>query len=119
MKTLLPLVSLAAGLLAGCGGKPQPSASTAATNTATGNPITAPVDYVGAIGQAQKQAAKVVELVQVQQAIRQFQAAEDRYPKSLDELVQEGYLPALPRLPPGLKFAYNPATGQVRAVPAP
>lgn len=110
-------VLLAAALASGCGGKPkEPTPSV--TNTAGGNPITAPVDYVGAVGQAQKQAAKVVDLVQVQQAIRQFHAAEDRYPKTLDELVREGYLPALPRLPAGLKFEYNPATGQVRAVPA-
>jgi hypothetical protein len=116
MKTTLCVLLAAAALGSGCGGKPkEPAPST--TNTAGGNPITAPVDYVGAVGQAQKQAAKVVDLVQVQQAIRQFHAAEDRYPKTLDELVREGYLPALPKLPAGLKFEYNPATGQVRAVP--
>lgn len=117
MKTLWSTGLLAAALSAGCGGQPK-EAPAPATNAASGNPLTAPVDYVGAIGQAQKQAAKVVELVQVQQAIRQFQAAEDRYPKTLDELVKAGYLPALPRLPAGMKFDYNPATGQVRAVPA-
>ncbi len=119
MKTFLLLLGLTAGLLAGCGGKPAQPAPVATTNAPSGNPLTAPADYVGAIGRARKQAAKVVELVQVQQAIRQFQAAEDRYPKTLDELVKEGYLPALPRLPAGMKFDYNPATGQVRAVPAP
>lgn len=117
MKTLWSTGLLAAALSAGCGGKSKETPAPA-TNAASGNPLTAPVDYVGAIGQAQKQAAKVVELVQVQQAIRQFQAAEDRYPKTLDELVQAGYLPALPRLPASMKFDYNPATGQVRAVPA-
>lgn len=116
MKMSLFVLLLTAALSSSCGGKPKES-TPSATNAAAGNPITAPVDYVGAVGHAQKQAAKVVDLVQVQQAIRQFQAAEDRYPKTLDELVREGYLPALPRLPAGLKFEYNPATGQVRAVP--
>lgn len=117
MKATLCVLLAVAAVGSGCGGKSRET-TPSATNTAGGNPITAPVDYVGAVGQAQKQAAKVVDLVQVQQAIRQFHAAEDRYPRTLDELVREGYLPALPRLPAGLKFEYNPVTGQVRAVPA-
>lgn len=116
MKATIFAALVGAALGAGCGGKPKESAPSA-TNAASGNPITAPVDYVGAVGQAQKQAAKVVDLVQVQQAIRQFQAAEDRYPKTLEELVREGYLPALPKLPAGLQLEYNPATGQARAAP--
>ncbi len=116
MKAMFCAVLVGAALGAGCGGKPKEPVPSA-TNAASGNPITAPVDYVGAVGQAQKQAAKVVDLVQVQQAIRQFQAAEERYPKNLEELVREGYLPALPKLPAGLQFEYNPASGQVRAVP--
>lgn len=112
---------LAAGLFAGCGkSKPAaPAAAANATNSASsGNPITAPVDYLGAMGQAQKHSVKVVDTVQVQQAIQQFQAAEDRYPKDLDELIKEGYLVRLPALPTGMEYAYNPANGQVKAVPA-
>jgi len=117
MKMLWSTGLLAAALSAGCGGKPK-EAPAPASNAASGNPITAPVDYVGAVGQAQKTAAKVVDLVQVQQALRQFQAGEGRHPATLEELVKEGYLAALPKLPAGLKLDYNPATGQVRAVPA-
>lgn len=113
---MLSVLALAVIAGAGCGGRPKETPATA-TNAAS-NPLTAPADYVGAVGQAQKTAAKVVDLVQVQQAIRQFQAGEGRNPKTLEELIKEGYLAALPRLPAGLKFDYNPATGQVKAVPA-
>lgn len=113
------MLILTGALLAGCGEKKTTNpAQTTNTPPAGGNPITAPADYIGAVGQAQKQAAKVVDLVQVQQAVRQFQAAEERLPKDLDELVREGYLPALPKLPAGLKFEYNVKTGEVRAVPS-
>ncbi len=119
MKYLTGLALAGLGLLAGCGRSPDKTATSGQTNPAasSGNPITAPVDYLGAVGQAQKQAARVVELVQIQQALRQFHAAEGRYPKDLQELVKEGYLPALPRLPRGYRIEYNPASGQVRAVP--
>ena len=110
---------LATALLAGCGkSKPVTSAGTTNAPNSGGNPLTAPVDYVGAVGQAQKHAVKVVDTVQVQQAVQQFHAAEDRYPKDLEELVKEGYLPRLPQLPRGMEYAYNPASGQVKAVPA-
>jgi predicted small lipoprotein YifL len=115
-RTTLPLLA-AALTLAACGQK-TPSAPPATTNqSTTGNPLSAPADYLGAVGQAQKQAAKVVDTVQVQQAIRQFQAAEDRYPRDLAELVKEGYLPRLPALPSGMRYQYDPASGLVRAVP--
>jgi len=35
----------------------------------------------------------------------------------LNELVSPNYLPRLPSPPPGMKFDYNPATGQVKVVP--
>lgn len=106
----------------GCG-KP-PSASNQAGSNApaksggAGNPLTAPVDYLGAVGSAQKQAAKVVDLTSLQQAIQAFQAGEDRLPSNLQELVSEGYLPRLPSPPSGTRFAYDSQRGQVRLVPA-
>ena len=119
VKALNLVCLLAAALLAGCGkNKPATTAGTTNAPNSGGNPLTAPVDYVGAVGQAQKHAVKVVDTVQVQQAVQQFHAAEDRYPKDLDELVKEGYLARLPALPTGMEYAYNPASGQVKAVPA-
>lgn len=108
-----------AGLAPGCGQK-KDAPDTGATNAASSgsNPISAPADYVGAVVNAQQHSLKVVDTVQVQQAIRQFQVSEERYPKDLEELVKEGYLPALPKLPARMKYQYDARTGQVRVVPA-
>lgn len=114
--------SLVVALLAGCGESPRGSAAKpAATNASTGagNPLTAPVDYLGAVGAAQKQAAKTIDLTSLQQAVQAFQAGEERLPRNLGELVSEGYLPRLPAPPRGMQWAYQPQSGQVRAVPAP
>lgn len=119
MKHIAAVVLGTAFLLAGCGGKEEAPTHAATNQTSAGNPITAPVDYLGAVNQAQKHSVKVVDTVQVQQAIRQFNAAEDRFPKDLAELVKEGYLPKLPVLPRGMKYQYNPANGQVKVVTAP
>lgn len=120
MKPNLPVVwvvVLAGCALFGCGQR-EPSAEGGKTNTAAtaGNPIAAPADYVGAVGRAAKHSAKVVDLAQVTQAIQQFHAGEDRYPQNLDELVKEGYLVKLPALPAGMRYDYNAANGQVKAV---
>lgn len=106
----------------GCG-KPPSGSNQAGSNAPAksgggANPLTAPVDYLGAVGAAQKQAVKVVDLTTLQQAIQAFQAGEDRLPSSLQELVTEGYLPRLPATPAGMRFAYDAQRGQVRLVPA-
>ena len=103
--------------LAGCGKRESPTAGGQTNAPASqANPLTAPVDYVGAVGRAQQHSVKVLDLAQVTQAIQQFHAAEDRYPKDLDELVKEGYLAKLPALPAGMRYEYNAANGQVKAV---
>jgi predicted small lipoprotein YifL len=104
--------------MAGCGRK-EPDPPPKPTNApAASNPLTAPADYLGAVGQAQRYSAKAVDLASVSKAIQMFHAAEDRYPKDLNELIKEQYLPALPALPKGMKYTYNPANGQVKAVQA-
>jgi hypothetical protein len=110
------LAALAIGLgLAGCGRSTPPPAPTNAASTP--GPLTAPVDYLGAASKAQQRARQVTQTASLTQAIQQFHAGEDRYPKNLNELVSEGYLARLPQPPNGMKFDYNPATGQVRTVP--
>ena len=115
MKTLTMLSLLAAAaLLAGCGKKTE--APPAATNAAaprydSGNPLTAPADYVGAVVQAKKYSEKQIDLAYVNQAIQQFQAGEGRLPKSLQELVDEHYLGQVPVPPIGYQIDYDPATG--------
>ena len=79
--------------------------------------LTAPVDYLGAVAKAKKSAEKTVETVSLNQAIQQFSAAEGRYPKDLNELVTEKYLPKLPDPPYGMKIVYDAAKGEVKVVP--
>lgn len=100
-------------LVAGCGPNPKKPGD---TNTAAGNPATAPLDYLAAQGRAKKHAEKVTSLAQVQQAIQQFQAMEDRWPKDLEELAEKRYLTDIPVAPSGYVYAYNPANGQVRVI---
>ncbi len=99
----------------GCGDKSTPK-SPAATNSSTSSPLTAPVDYLGAVAKAQQTAGKVVDTASINQAIQMFRVDKDRYPKDLDELVQEKFLPALPTPPYGTKLSYDAKTGQVKVV---
>ena len=113
------LLSLAAGLLlAGCGssdsGKPA-QATNATPNYGSGNPITAPVDYLGAVGQAQKFAIKTIDLSYLNEAIQQFNAAEGRLPKDLNELMPN-YIGKIPQAPYGSKIVYDPNSGTVKVV---
>ena len=85
--------------------------------SSSGNPLTAPVDYLGAVGKAKQTADKTVAKAGLQQTIDLFQAQEGRLPKDLNELVGPNYLSKLPAPPQGMKFDYNPATGQLKVVP--
>ncbi|MGA2801810.1 MAG: hypothetical protein ABSE97_05510 [Verrucomicrobiota bacterium] len=120
------LVLIAAGLfLAGCGngnsGKQAKTTNSTATptnatvNYNTGNPITAPVDYLGAVAQAQKYAVKTIDVSYINQAIQLFNAQEGRLPKDLNELVPN-YVGKLPKPPYGTKLVYDAATGTVKVV---
>lgn len=118
MKSLHALLCVAALALVGCGKHSQASAPEATSSPTAGqNPITAPVDYLGAVGKAQKAAVKTIDTVSIAQAIRMFQVEEGRLPKDLDELVTEKYLPTLPTPPAGMKFQYDARTGRVTVVP--
>ena len=119
------LISVAAGLLlAGCGNNNSGS-HTQGTNTSqttnteprydTGNPITAPVDYIGAVGQAQKYAVKQIDLAYLNQALQLFNTQEGRYPKDLNELVPN-YVGKIPAAPYGSKIVYDASSGTVKVV---
>lgn len=124
MKAILILFATLAGLvLTGCGSSTstsQPAATNAVdtnnTNFATGNPITAVPDYIGAVGNAQKYAVKQIDLSYLHQAIEQFNVSEGRYPKSLQELVPN-YIGKIPDAPYGSKLDYDPNSGTVKVVP--
>tara|TARA_B100000686_G_C16736033_1_gene943632 strand:+ start:1032 stop:1406 length:375 start_codon:yes stop_codon:yes gene_type:complete len=121
MNTNLIFILVISLTLVACGGaqeegnrakdkKKSKSGETASENS---NPLLAPVDYVGAVGRAKNVSEKRINLVNIQNAIKQFQIVEGRYPKSLDELVSEGYYAKLPDPPKGKRYLYNSKTGQI------
>jgi hypothetical protein len=114
MRNCLVILPMAGCLLFGCG---KSDSSTDAKPTSSGNPLTAPVDYLGAAAQAQKKAIKTLDDAGLNQTVQMFYATEGRYPKDLNELVKPDYLSRLPTPPSGMKFDYNPTTGQVKVVP--
>ena len=109
-------VLLVVGVLAfGCGPKKESGAKQPTNGAATGrNPMTAPADYLGAVGAAKRTAEKVIDSAYLNQQILLFHEQEDRYPKDLKELVTMQYLNAVPAPPYGMRFDYNPQTGQLR-----
>jgi hypothetical protein len=115
MKTLILFLSLAALLTVGCGSS-QDDAAPDTESSSSGNPLTAPVDYLGAVGKAHQSASKTAAVVGLNQAIQLFQGEKGRMPKNLQELVPD-YMPKLPAPPANMKFDYDPATGQIKVVP--
>ena len=118
MRTRLFVCLAAALLVAGCG-KKDTTATAQATNEPAGpNALTAPVDYLGAVGQAKKHSEKVIDTAALNQTIMLFNAQEERYPKDLNELVTMKYLPSVPKPPYGMKFEYNARSGTLKVVKA-
>jgi len=116
MRLALSLLVVTTGLLLpGCG--PKDSGSPPTTNASSGNPLTAPVDYLGAAAKAKNLADKTVSTVGINQAIQLYQAQEGQLPKTLNDLVAKQYLPSIPPAPAGMKYDYNPQTGAVKLVP--
>jgi hypothetical protein len=116
MRVPIIFLSLTAGLLlSGCGDSGGSSASKP-TNASSGNPVTAPVDYLGAVGQAQKTMTKTAAAAGLTEAIRMYEAQKGRLPKNLNELVPE-FISKLPAPPAGMKYDYNPADGSLKVVP--
>ena len=116
MRTPVFLIVMAGLFLAGCN-KEDPAAKPTNAASSSGNPVTAPVDYLGAVAKGKKAAEKTIETAGLNQTIQLFYAQEGRYPKTLNELVAPGYLSKLPAPPAGMKFDYNPATGQLKVLP--
>lgn len=98
--------------ITGCGDQAAPPAEP--TNNASA--LSAPADYVGAMGKAQQSAVKTVDTAVVKQAVQMFQATEGRLPKDLNEVVEKKYLPRIPAAPAGARIDYDPASGEVKIV---
>ena len=70
-----------------------------------------PTRYLDITLHAPKKAQKKLNLISIQESLKAFQAINGRWPKSLEELQQNGY--AIPKPPAGLKYQYDPKTGVV------
>lgn len=116
MKRFVLVPVLALFFAAGCGQSSSSSSgtnATATTNSGSGDPLS---QYVGALGRAKQNAGKTVDVASINQAVNMFQVDKGRFPNSLDELVQTGYLKKLPDVPYGMKLDYDATTGQVKVV---
>jgi hypothetical protein len=115
----LPVVLLGVLIVSGCSEHEEAKSSDTATNNySSGNALTAPVDYLGAVSKGQQKAIGTIDLASVTSAIDLYFASEGSYPKSLQEMVDSGYLGKIPAPPYGKKLQYDPKTGSVTLVPA-
>ena len=110
MLTIMALL----GMFSGCAKKDEAKQENLLTNNSSGNPLTAPVDYLGAVNQARKGAIKTIDQTGLNSAIQLFYAQEDRFPRDLNELAQKRYIGAVPTPPPGSRFQYDPKTGELK-----
>lgn len=111
---LLPLVAVLAA--AGCKPSGGSQADSSTSNSSSGSVLQAPADYIGALGKAKQTAGKTVDVASLNQAIGLFQVDKGRFPKDLDELVQDKYIEKMPPVPYGMKLDYDATTGTVKVV---
>ena len=119
MKALLLVLVAMTTVLTGCGeknsGKSAPSTNSAVRPTNGGSLVTAPVDYLGAAVQAQKNMTKTIDVSYLNQALQQFNVQEGHYPKTLQELVPN-YVAKISTPPYGTKLDYDSSSGTVKVV---
>ena len=123
MSRILHLSTLIIGLIfVSCSANEEENASSPETSpqtesaTENDNPLTAPVDYLGAVVAAKGRAESKLAIASVSQAIQQFSVMEERLPATLDALVSKQYLARLPQIPQNLRYQYDPTTGSVDLV---
>lgn len=116
MKARLPLSAVTCLLVAVAGCKKKEAKKAGDDSALSGNPAMAPLDYLAAQGKAKKFAERTISAAELTSAIQKFNAMEDRYPRDLNELVQQRYLQAAPAAPAGKRWDYNPQTGAIRLV---
>jgi hypothetical protein len=97
--------------LTGCGDSSKPGT----VSNEVSNAVTAPLNYIDAVGQAQKHAQKVIDVSYINEDIQMFNASEGRYPKDLQELIPN-YLAKMPAVPVGYKLDYDATTHTVKVV---
>jgi hypothetical protein len=115
MKAALGILLVPGLFLAGCG-KGESGSANRTNASSSGNPLTAPVDYLGAAGKAKQSASKTLLGAGLDQAIKLFYAETGRFPKDLKELTPQ-YLPAIPPPPAGTQYHYDSKTGVLKVAP--
>ena len=115
MKSYFLLSFALAVMLVGCNKESNPPAQT--TNTTTsGNPLDAPGEYLQGLAKGQQRAVKTVDTTSLNQAVQLFQVDKGRFPKDLNELVTEKFIPKIPDAPAGMKIVYDANAGTVKVV---
>jgi hypothetical protein len=111
---LIPVVALffATGCSPSGSSSQSPSTNAAANATNADN-----VPYYGAMIKAKRDAGATADKATLKPAIEQFQLDKGRFPKDLNELVQEKYISKVPDAPYGMKIDYDASTGTVTVVP--
>src|ERR1039458_2737233 len=99
MKTLFCFSVAASLILVGCGESSDKSVQPTNGAASGSSPLSAPADYVGALGKAQQTAVKTVDTTSLNQAIQMFGVENGRNPKDLNELVEKKIIPRVPDAP--------------------
>ena len=116
MRTTSLILLVAAVAISGCGRSGSDS-SQSTNSTSSGNPVTAPLDYLEAVGNAKQRSIATIDVASLTQAIQMFNVSEGRFPTDLNELVSKGYMSRIPDAPYRQKIVYDPTTGEVKVVP--
>jgi len=104
----LVIISLTIGLVS-CGKKHEPASESPALTP--GNAIE---QYGGVMGKTYQKAKTMDIILPLKQLVDSFYVQEGRYPTSLPELVDKGYIKELPKPPTDREISYDPDTGAVR-----
>jgi hypothetical protein len=116
MRTRYCLVLVAGLWLTGCDQKSNTAEPGGTNATKEGSVVSAPTDYLKAVTKGELSAEKTADTASLNKAVDMFNVDKGRYPKDLNELVQEKYIPKLPTPPYGTKLDYNPTSGKVSVV---
>ena len=95
-------------VLVSCGNKHKPAPESPALTP--GNAIQ---QYGGVMGKTYQKAKAMDVVLPLKQLVDSFYVQEGRYPTSLPELVDKGYIKELPKPPAGREIYYDPVTGAV------
>lgn len=112
------LVTAISLFLSACGEGENSENGSGDTNQTSGNPITAPVDYLGAVANAKKSTEGKLAIAQLEQAVNYYKIENGSFPKSLDDLLSSDHLSRMPKVPYKTKLSYDPNTGKVDIIAA-